>query len=253
MAQARKPRKTKKRAKSAVTPQVATGPVTLEEARALAKAKLATRPKAAKAVARKAVAPRATNATVGAERQKLREKQRREIAVRVEEYKATIAIMKKRGARRARPKAKGKGKKIAKRATAAAAFAPLQILAEGDSWFDYPVPFFGGSIVPRLETRLGVPILCLAKAGDEVRYMLGVEERTLLAQHLTNGCPAGGPWDVLLFSGGGNDIVDNPMALWVKDWDAAKPPIDTCTANASTRPWHSFARATKTSSTCATS
>ena len=50
---------------------------------------------------------------------------------------------------------------------------PLQIFAEGDSWFDYPVPFFGGGIIPRLEDRLGVPILNLAKAGDEVRYMLG--------------------------------------------------------------------------------
>ena len=89
----------------------------------------------------------------------------------------------------------------------------------------YPVPFFGGGIIPRLENRLGVPILNLAKAGDEVRYMLGVEERRLLTEHLTNGCPAGGPWDVLLFSGGGNDIVDNPMALWIRDWDPAIPPV----------------------------
>ena len=103
---------------------------------------------------------------------------------------------------------------------------PLQIFAEGDSWFDYPVPFFGGGIIPRLESRLGVPILNLAKAGDEVRYMLGVEERTILTEHLSNGCPAGGPWDVLLFSGGGNDIVDNPMALWIKDWDPAVPPAN---------------------------
>ena len=87
MVQARKPRKTKKVAKRAAMPNPATGPVTLEEARTLAKAKLATRPKGAKAIARKAVAPRATNATVGAERQKLREKQRREVELRVEEYK----------------------------------------------------------------------------------------------------------------------------------------------------------------------
>ncbi len=88
------------------------------------------------------------------------------------------------------------------------------------------MPFFGGGIIPRLEDRLGVPILNLAKAGDEVRYMLGVEEREVLAKYLTDGSPAGGPWDVLLFSGGGNDIVDNPMALWVKDWNPALPPAD---------------------------
>jgi hypothetical protein len=54
--------------------------------------------------------------------------------------------------------------------------------------------------------------------------MLGVEERAVLTEQLTNGCPAGGPWDVLLFSGGGNDIVDNPMALWIRDWDPTVPP-----------------------------
>jgi len=36
--------------------------------------------------------------------------------------------------------------------------------------------------------------------------------------------PAGA--DVLLFSRGGNNVVDNPMALWIKDWDPALPPID---------------------------
>jgi hypothetical protein len=71
---------------------------------------------------------------------------------------------------------------------------------------------------------LGVPILNLAKAGDEVRYMMGVAERKLMAQQLRSGCPAGGNWDVLLFSGGGNDIVDNPMALWIRDHDPAGTP-----------------------------
>jgi hypothetical protein len=54
--------------------------------------------------------------------------------------------------------------------------------------------------------------------------MFGVEERAILTEQLTNGCPAGGPWDVLLFSGGGNDIVGNPMALWVNDWNPNLPP-----------------------------
>ena len=54
--------------------------------------------------------------------------------------------------------------------------------------------------------------------------MLGVEERLVLADQLSGGSPAGGPWDVVLFSGGGNDIVGNPMALWVKDFNPAIPP-----------------------------
>ena len=199
-----------------------TGPVTLEEARALAAAK---QPRLALRAVRKTTAPPASPAAVGAERKKLKKEQRDERARRVREYKATMEIMKRRGARRARPKAiKADGGEPA--AEGGGSFAPLQIFAERDSWFEYPVPFFGGSIIPRLEHRLGVPILNLAKAGDEVRYMLGVEERAVLTKHLTDGCPAGGPWDVLLFSGGGNDIVGNPMALWVNDWDPALPPAD---------------------------
>ena len=199
-----------------------TGPVTLEEARALAEAK---QPTLALRAVRKTTVPPASPAAVGAERKKLKKEQRDERARRVREYKATMEIMKRRGARRARPKAlKADGGEPT--AEGGGSFAPLQIFAEGDSWFEYPVPFFGGSIIPRLEHRLGVPILNLAKAGDEVRYMLGVEERAVLTKHLTDGCPAGGPWDVLLFSGGGNDIVGNPMALWVNDWDPALPPAD---------------------------
>jgi len=207
---------TKRRAKTAAP---AAGPVSLNEARALARAK---KPKLAVKAARATLAP-PTPAAVGEERERLREEQRADRARRIRDYKATMEIMKQRGARPPRSKggAKPKGGKVKAKA---AAFAPLQIFAEGDSWFKYPPFILNGGIIPRLESRLGVPILNLAKAGDEVRYMLGVEERAILAEQFTNGCPAGGPWDVLLFSGGGNDIVDNPMALWVKDFDANVPP-----------------------------
>jgi hypothetical protein len=198
------------------------GPVTLDEAKALAQA---THPKLAMRAARKGAAPPASPAPVGAERERLEQERRTEFTRRIQEYKATMEIMKKRGARRPRSK-RAHAQKRGEPAPESEAFAPLQIFAEGDSWFDYPIPFFGGGIIPRLENRLGVPILNLAKAGDEVRYMLGVEERIILTEQLTNGCPAGGPWDVLLFSGGGNDVVDNPMALWIRDWDPALPPID---------------------------
>lgn len=201
------------------------GPVSLAQAKAAAQA-----PAKAKSLASTARgAPRsvdvdtASPGAVGAERKKLELKQRREIKQRIRDYKATLAIMKKRGVKGLAPEPT-----TARRGPVAkgAAGQPLQIFAEGDSWFDYPVPLFGGGIIPRLEHLLGVPILNLAKAGDEVRFMLGVGERKLLAEQLMNGCPAGGPWDVLLFSGGGNDIVDNPMALWIKDFDPAIPIAD---------------------------
>ena len=165
------------------------GPVTLAEAKALAQAK---HPKLAVRAARKGAAPPASPAPVGAERERLEKERRDEFTRRIQEYKATMEIMKKRGARRPRSK-RANRPKGGEPAPEGEAFVPLQIFAEGDSWFDYPVPFFGGGIITRLENRLGVPILNLAKAGDEVRYMLGVEERILLTEQLTNGCPAGGP------------------------------------------------------------
>lgn len=192
----------------------AAGPVTLAQARALAGAQSPTR---AVRSAKARVAP-ASPAAVGLERRRLEKNQEQERRQRTREYTATLAIMKQRGVKGLAPKA-AKGKRAMK-----AAPKPLQIFAEGDSWFDYPVPAFGGGVIPRLEDRLGVPILNLAKAGDEVRFMLGVEQRERLIEEFTEGCPAGGPWDALLFSGGGNDIVDNPMALWIRDFNHGMPP-----------------------------
>jgi hypothetical protein len=190
----------------------AVGPVTLAQARALAKVSAPV-----ERGAKVALAP-ASPATVGFERRKLEVKQGLERRRRVKEYKATLALMKKRGV-------KGLARRTAKSGRAPKAAArPLQVFAEGDSWFDYPVPMFGGGIIPRLENALGVPILNLAAAGDEARFMLGVKERKILIEQLTNGCPAGGPWDAMLFSGGGNDIVDNPMVLWIRDFDPTLPP-----------------------------
>jgi hypothetical protein len=143
---------------------------------------------------------------VGLERRRLERRQERERRRRIEEYKTTLAIMKKRGVK------------------GLPSTQPLQVFAEGDSWFHYPVPAFGDGIITRLEPQLGVPILNLAMPGDEVRHMLGVKQRKRLIEQFTRGCPAGGPWDAMLFSGGGNDIVDNPMALWIKDFNVALPP-----------------------------
>lgn len=192
-------------------PRAAAGPVTLAQARALAKVR-SPLARGAK-VALVATSP----ASVGLERRKLALKQEQERRKRIKEYKTTLAIMKKRGVKGLAPKAAKGG-----RAPRSAA-KPLQVFAEGDSWFEYPA-FFGGGVIPRLEKKLGVPILNLAKAGDEVRYMLGVKERKILIAQFTKGCPAGGSWDAMLFSGGGNDIVDNPMVLWIRDFNATLPP-----------------------------
>ncbi|BCT90996.1 hypothetical protein LYSHEL_00200 [Lysobacter helvus] len=222
-----------------VAKSVASGPpLTLEEAQALARARRPVR------TTRRALAAATTTpAAVGAERKRLQQSHDEERARRLQEYEDTMALLKQRGVRRTTTarkttKATKARRTLAKNAGGSASFKPLQVLAEGDSWFDYPIPLFGGGIIPRLQKRLGVPILNMADAGDEVRFMLGVAQRKRMVQMLLNGCPAGGPWDVLLFSGGGNDIVDNPMALWVRNFTAGgsaasqlhQPRFDTALA-----------------------
>lgn len=200
--------------KAPVAPE---GPLTLEEAQQ--RVSLA-RPKRA---LRRAAGPVPTLDTLGQERDRLKKERKDERAQRLREYRDTMLLLKKRGVRRTVAAVPPGGRRRAP-AKAPVSFQPLQVMAEGDSWFDYPYPFYGGGIIPRLQTRLGVPILNLASAGDEVRYMLGVEQRKRLMQTFTDGCPAGGAWDAVLFSGGGNDIVDNPMVLWTRDWQVGTLP-----------------------------
>ncbi len=95
--------------------------------------------------------------------------------------------------------------------------AQLRILAEGDSWFDFPLGgglFSNGDVIAKLANLLDLPILNLAVRGEEVRDMLGVEQRARLEKHLSDPRLN---FNVLLFSGGGNDIVGEHFVLWVKD------------------------------------
>lgn len=213
----------------------ASGPLTVAQARAVVQAKPEPAAKKARAPKARRAAPRsvgmgvavadATPATVAIERRKLEIQQRDERRQRVRDYKATLTLLQSRGVKGlpAAPAAKV-ARRRAPGAAAAMRSGPLRVLAEGDSWFEYPALFFGGGLVPRLEDRLGVPILNLAEAGDESRHMLGVEQRQLIAHHLREGCPDGAPWELMLFSGGGNDIVANPLALWLRAFDASVPP-----------------------------
>lgn len=223
------------------------GPLTLKQARAVVLARLepqqavaaagAVRRRALGAVAKAAVAPLAmpaTPQTVETARRLLAMQQHEEMKQRTRDYKATLALLQRRGVKglpEKAPPAKAGTAAAPKRRRAGgapiaptAASGPLRVFAEGDSWFDYGVPLFGGGVIPRLEDRLGVPILNLAKGGDETRFMLGVKQRQLIARHLADGCPDGQPWDLMLFSGGGNDIVDEPLALWVNPFDPTKSP-----------------------------
>lgn len=91
----------------------------------------------------------------------------------------------------------------------------LRILAEGDSWFDYP--FEGGGVISRLQASMRADILNLAHHGDEARHMLGLKQRRRIIAELMNTRRM---YDAVLFSGGGNDIVGDTFCLWLRDRDA---------------------------------
>jgi hypothetical protein len=114
---------------------------------------------------------------------------------------------------------------------AAGAQRPLNILADGDSWFDYPLNGYvpdPTDVIARL--RLQMPdalILNLAHAGDATTQILGVDKynrlRGLLQDHATHG-----KFDAILFSGGGDDLCGDQFRFWLND--AAKVNNDPAQA-----------------------
>jgi hypothetical protein len=102
-----------------------------------------------------------------------------------------------------------------KRRAARASGRFLRLLAEGDSWFDYPL---GRSVVAQLEDLTGLLIANMAHHGDEVKQMLSLAQRREITVRLTQAAQAGAPFDALLFSGGGNDIVGEELCLWLKTY-----------------------------------
>lgn len=106
---------------------------------------------------------------------------------------------------------------------------PLNLIADGDSWFDYPL---GGAIplvdhtdvIAQLRTALkpGSLLLSLAHAGDATTTILGATKRQVFAAALAD--PAHGTFDAILFSAGGDDLVGEQFRFWLRD--AAKADND---------------------------
>lgn len=114
-----------------------------------------------------------------------------------------------------------------KLAMAAAPGTPraLNLFADGDSWFDYPLPVLNRNDTITSIGKHGAPqplILNLAHYGDEARDDLGVQQRLRIRQNLTD--PENGTFDAILFSGGGNDTVGNQFCLWIQDYVQGMTP-----------------------------
>ena len=102
---------------------------------------------------------------------------------------------------------------------------PLNLFADGDSWFDYPLPPTGRNDVIRSIGSHGKPqplILNLAHYGDEARDLLGVKRRQRIIDNLSD--VENGSFDAILFSGGGNDTVGDQFCLWVQNYVPGMTP-----------------------------
>ncbi|BAN26485.1 hypothetical protein [Caballeronia insecticola] len=100
--------------------------------------------------------------------------------------------------------------------------APLNLIGDGDSWFDYPLPdpLHATDVLEALR-KTGQPapmILKLAHYSDATTTLLGVTKRNRLIAQLQD--PANGSIDALLFSGGGNDVVGDQFRFWLNDASA---------------------------------
>jgi hypothetical protein len=98
---------------------------------------------------------------------------------------------------------------------------PLNLIATGDSWFDYPltgqVPIPSDVIAQLRRHAQPTPlILNLAHHGDAVTGILGTSKRARLAAALADQATYG-KFDAILFSGGGNDIAGDEFRFWLND------------------------------------
>lgn len=107
---------------------------------------------------------------------------------------------------------------------------PLRILAEGDSWFEYPLPWpEGDGVIYQLQKLLGYSIANMAHHGLEVDQMMGLSKRQEIIFRLIN-TPV--KYDALLFSGGGDDLVGDRFCIWLRDTPPPVPPVQMLDDNA---------------------
>ena len=113
-------------------------------------------------------------------------------------------------------------------AKAAQASMPLNLLANGDSWFDYPLggtlPGERTDVIAQLSTlaKIKPTILNLSHYGDATTKSLGCARQMRMMQALTD--PSLGKFDAILISGGGDDIVGDQLVLWLRPFSTVGDP-----------------------------
>jgi lysophospholipase L1-like esterase len=97
------------------------------------------------------------------------------------------------------------------------------LIAEGDSWFDYPM----NNVVRLLEDRYGYEVESVASNGDRVEDMAysggQLEKFTRLLEKLIRH---GDPPRAILLSGGGNDIAGDEFAILLNHASSARAGLN---------------------------
>lgn len=99
----------------------------------------------------------------------------------------------------------------------------LRVLAEGDSWMHYDCGLGVMHYVTWL-MRGRAACLNIAASGDTMANMMKLPGRAELDRQLRSGVD-GAPWDVLIFSGGGNDVAGDEFANWLLPFAGQTDPL----------------------------
>lgn len=111
---------------------------------------------------------------------------------------------------------------------------PLVLLAQGDSWFDYPLtgnglPLVDTDVIAQLRRIGPMPptILNLAHRGDAATEEMSLpkQERLIAQLRDASNWPDGKP-DAILISAGGNDIAGNQFCIFLDFNDGHRPGLN---------------------------
>jgi hypothetical protein len=118
-------------------------------------------------------------------------------------------------------------KRSAKRAAARAGSAGI-IVAEGDSWFDYPF----NHVLEKLRDDHGFRTESVAHRGDAIEEMAyDPAQGAALANVLTQLADDGETPRAILLSGGGNDMVGDQFAMMINHVSSGLPALNASVVN----------------------
>ena len=97
------------------------------------------------------------------------------------------------------------------------------LVAEGDSWFDYPF----NDVLSELEDRHGYDVESVAHKGDPIETMAyGEGQLEAFARLVEKVLARGTPLKAVLLSGGGNDLAGDEFALLLDHARSAAPGLN---------------------------